>query len=144
MACQEALEALQRLAADSDARRAEADLVAVLVALQDVNVRDWVIADLASDPVDHGPVDALVGAALAAPDDLRPRVAGAAAAVLYAVGDSPVGVWAMLDHAGDDSLAQLVAVGLDCCTPPTVLREVFDEARAGIQERIDAGHTVVA
>ena len=114
------------------------------MALQDVNVRDWILAHLATDPIDHALVDALVRAALAAPDDLRPRVAGAAAAVFYAVGDNPVAVWALLDHSGEDSLGQLVAAGIDVCTPPTVLQEVFAEARTMIQDRIDAGDPVVA
>ena len=94
------------------------------------------MAHLAVDPPDRAAIETLVQIALSAPDDLRPRLAGAAAAVTYAVGDNPVAVWALLDHAGDDSLAQLVAASIDTCTPPDVLREVFADALQVIEQRI--------
>jgi hypothetical protein len=57
---------------------------------------------------------------------------------LYANGDNPVGVWAMLDHAGDDSLAQLVRASMDSCLPPTALREVFADDLVQIEQRMAA------
>jgi hypothetical protein len=110
----------------------------VTLLMQEVNVRDFTIAHLAGDPPDRRAIEVLAQIALSAPEDLRPRLAGAApaAAVTYAIGDNPVAVSALLDHAGDDSLAQLVAVGIDTCMPPTVLREVFAKALVEIEQRI--------
>ena len=101
--------------------------------IQDVHVRDWVLADL-SHHVDAARVDNLVDLALSAPDHLRPRLAGAAAAALVMCGDSPVALWAMADHAGDDSLAQLAVQAVRGCIPPEEIRAVF--ARAGLQLRV--------
>jgi hypothetical protein len=138
-ACERALTVLRSSSVLTEAERADVTLL-----LQEVNVRDFALAHLAVDPPDRGAIEALVKIALGAPDDLRPRLAGAAAAVSYAVGDNPVGVWALLDLAGDDSLAQLVAAGIDACTPPMVLREVFAEALVEIQQRIRAEKGAVA
>lgn len=107
-----------------------------MVLLQDVHVRDYVIARLALDPGDQVGLDELITLALSAPDALRPRLAGAAAAVAYAVAESPVAVWSLLEHASHDSLAQLVATGIDICTPPHVLVEVFTDALTDLEERI--------
>ena len=140
-ACRAATGALQRLAITSAADGGAADLAMLMIGLQDVTVRDWVISNLATGS-ERALVDTLVRAALAAPNDLRPRIAGAAA--LYAMGDSSVGVWALVDHAGDDSLAGLVAASLDFCIPPTELRTVFADAAAVIQARLDADNDAVA
>ena len=138
-ACDRALSILQGSPVPTAAERADVTLL-----LQEVNVRDFAIAHLAVEPPDRGAIEVLAQIALSAPDDLRPRVAGAAAAVSYAIGDNPVAVWALLDHAGDDSLAQLVAASIDTCMPPTVLREVFTEALREIEERIRAEDGAVA
>jgi hypothetical protein len=140
---EDALRALKALAVGTGPL-APSDVAAVQVGLQDVHVRDWVLAHLATDPIDRAGIDALVRSALAAPDDLRPRVAGAAAAALYAAGDNPVAVWTLIDHAGTDSLAALVAASIDVCTPPTVLREVFAEARLELEARLDADCTIAS
>lgn len=142
-ACRAATGALHRLANTSAEDGGAADLAMLMVGLQEVMVRDWVISTLATG-TERALVDTLVRAALAAPDDLRPRIAGAAAAALYAMGDSSVGVWALVDHAGDDSLAGLVAASLDYCIPPTELRTVFTDAAAVIQARLDADNDAVA
>ena len=106
--------------------------------IQDVNVRDWALAHVCADEVDHVSVEALVQLALTAPDGLRPRVAGAAAAALHAAGGSSVGVRALIDHANGDSLAGLVEVALDHCMPPTALQDVFTEALPALEHRINA------
>lgn len=138
-ACRRALSVLQGSPVPTDEERADITLL-----LQEVNVRDFAIAHLAVEPPDRGAIEVLSQIALSAPDDLRPRLAGAAAAVTYAVGDNPVAVWALLDHAGDDSLAQLVAASIDTCMPPTVLRGVFTEALREIEERIRTEDGAVA
>ena len=138
-ACRRALEVLQGSSVPTVAERADVALL-----LQEVTVRDFTIAKLACDPVDRGAIETLVQIARSVPEDLRPRLAGAAAAVTYAIGDNPVAVWALLDHAGEDSLAQLVAAGIDTCMPPTVLREVLAEALREIDERIRAEDGAVA
>lgn len=135
-ACPRALTSLQRLA---DSRRplgTSGTRAELMWALQDVTVRDYVIAHLAVEEPDRRCIEALVQVALCAPEDLRPRLAGAAAAVLYASAESSVAVWTMIEHAEDDSLASLVASALDICTPPTVLRDCFRAAMALIDERI--------
>jgi hypothetical protein len=129
--CERALTVLRGCPVPTVAERADVTLL-----LQEVNVRDFTIAHLAGDPPDRGAIEVLAQIALSAPEDLRPRLAGAAAAVTYAVGDNPVAVSALLDHAGDDSLAQLVAAGIDTCMPPIVLREVFAKALVEIEQRI--------
>jgi hypothetical protein len=112
----------------------------VMWLLQDVTVRDWTIAHLATAHPDRALVEALLQVALTAPDQLRPRLAGASAAVLMGTGESPVAIWAMLDHAAGDSLAQLVAAGMDACAPPTLLQQAFAEAIEVIAGQIAAGN----
>jgi hypothetical protein len=112
--------------------------------LQDVTVRDWVIAHLALDEPDRPGIEALVQLALTAPDDLRPRLAGAVAAVLYATAESSVAVWAMVDHADGDSLASLVAAALENCCPPTVIQDAFWEARQLLEDRFSEESDSVA
>lgn len=106
--------------------------------LQDVNVRDWVLTHLCTSDPDLAAIEALTQLALTAPESLRPRLAGAAAAALYASAGSSVGVWALIDHAEDDSLAGLVAASLDSCLPPTALQEVFATALPALENRIRA------
>lgn len=138
-ACRRVLAILRSTEPLTAVERAEAALL-----LDDVTVRDFVIAHLATDPPERGAAEALVQIALTTTDDLRPRVAGAAAAVTYANGDSTVAVWSLLDHARDDSLGQLVAAGIDTCMPPTVLKEVFADALLIIEQRIQSEDTAVA
>ena len=112
-------------------------LAELVVWVQDVQVRDWVLAHLAATETPHlAQVQRLVDAALRAPAHLRPVVAGTASAALALAGDDPVGVWAMVDHAGDDSLAALIAESMLACLPPDAFREVFTDAGQVLSERM--------
>lgn len=110
----------------------------VLVWCQHVHVRDFVLCSLAA--VDTGPdalVDVVVQSALRAPEDLRPRMAGMAAALLAACEASSIPASCLADLAGEDSLAQLVSSSISRAVPPRVLREMFanglDEVLRAIQ-----------
>lgn len=110
----------------------------VLVWCQHVHVRDFVLCSLAA--VDTDPdalVDVVVQTALRAPGDLRPRMAGMAAALLAACGVSSIPASCLADLAEEDSLAQLVSASISSAVPPQVLREMFanglDEVLRAIQ-----------
>jgi hypothetical protein len=128
--------ALALIAENSGTRLTEPVRAELCWLLQQVDVRDWTLAHLCTPDPDPAGIDLLVDLAVAAPDDLRPRLAGAAAAALYASSASSVAVWALLDHAGDDSLARLIAASLDACLPPTALQEVLAEALPVVTQRI--------
>ena len=121
-----ALRQVQELPPGPHRDRVRAELMWLL---QDVTIRDYLLAHLAADIPDHAGVETLVQLALSAPVDLRPRLAGAAAAALYACADSSVAVWALIEHAAEDSLAALVADALTMCVPPSVLADCFAQAR---------------
>jgi hypothetical protein len=143
-ACSLALSTLRGIGQSDDARDADSRQAEVMWLMQDVTVRDWVIAHLTLDEPDLAGIETLVQLALTAPDDLRPRLAGAAAAVLYAAAESSVAVWAMVDHADGDSLASLVATALDNCCPPTVIQDAFREACQLLEDRFRDETDVVA
>lgn len=134
-----ALRALRRLRRTGDVPLARSRALAqVMVLVQDVDVRDLVLARLVD--ADDGAllVDGLVQVALRSPDDLRPVVAGAAAAALAATGGSSVAAWAMVDHARDDSLAGLVGVFLRAMLPPAELQQVLRAADTVLRDRLSA------
>lgn len=128
--------ALALIAGNAGTRLTEPVRAELCWLLQQVDVRDWILAHLCTPAPDPAGIDLLVDLALGAPDELRPRLAGAAAAALYASSASSVAVWALLDHAGDDSLARLVAASLDACLPPTALQKVLAEALPVVADRI--------
>ena len=76
--------------------------------------------------------------ALGTPDALRPRVAGSAAAALYAAAGTSIGVWALIEHAENDTLASLTASALDSCLPPSALQKVLATALPLLEDRIRA------
>jgi hypothetical protein len=101
----------------------------VQLAMGDVRVRDYVLGSIAlSESGTDALVEVVVQAALTAPAAVRPRIAGAAAALLSACGDSSVAVSCLLDLAGDESLAELVRVGQSIPMPPAQVRELFVSA----------------
>ena len=112
---------------------------ALMLLIQDIQVRDLVLGTLAAEPgCLSGPVEALIRTALSAPADLRPRVAASASALLAAHGDNPVGLWSMVDLAEDESLAALVRAGMEQGLPPQVVRDTFSEALPLVLERATA------
>lgn len=131
--CDRALATIALTATGASSPDVRAELVLLL---QDVDVRDWVLVHLCTPDPDLPGVEALTQLALAAPEDLRPRLAGAAAAALYATAGSPVGVRALIDLAGSDSLATLVDLSVDSCLPPTVLQDCFQTALPRLEQRL--------
>lgn len=138
----QAWEALQLLSSmdtsGADARDAEVLRAQVLVWCQHVHVRDFVLCSLAGANQDADAlVDVLVETALRAPEDLRPRMAGMAAALLAASEASSIPATCLADLAGEDSLAQLVTASISGAVPPHALREMFanglDEVLRAIQ-----------
>ena len=75
-------------------------------------------------------------AALVAPVELRPRVAGAAAALLAASDGSSIAVDCLLDLAGDESLADLVRISQQIPTPPSTLRAMYASAMPMVEEQL--------
>jgi hypothetical protein len=102
-------------------------LARVCVALQDVDVRDWVLSRIAAGGKDEALqlTDALIDVALRSPRELRSRPAGAAAFALALDGSNPVGVWAMVDHAKQDSLARLIAEAMTRPIPPDAIKDLM-------------------
>ena len=105
-----------------------ADQVAVMQLLQDVQVRDIALASIIDRDDRESLAAALIDVVLRTPDELRPRIAGAAAAASAALGDSSVRTWAMVDLAEDDSLADLVAQAMVSMVNPRELRRIFKDA----------------
>jgi hypothetical protein len=132
--CQLAVVALDEVGSpdDEDAR------ACLAVLTRDVNVRDWLLSELATgqEPT-TARVDALVRLARTAPEGDRDRLAGTAAAALTLQGMNPVGAWAMVELAGSDSLARLVALALDHALSPDDLREVLAQARQELEHRLN-------
>lgn len=132
--CQLAVVALDDVGTPDD----EQARACLAVLTRDVNVRDWLLSELASgEEPTTARVDALVQLALTAPEGDRDRLAGTAAAALTLQGMNPVGAWAMVELAGSDSLALLVAFALDHALSPDDLREVLTEARQELVQRMD-------
>ena len=116
------------------------------VAMGDVRVRDFVMASIAaSDAGVEALTDVVVQAALTAPVELRPRIAGAAAALLAGSDGSSIAVDCLLDLAGDESLADLVRISQQIPTPPTTLRAMFASAMPMVQQQLRrAGKEAIA
>ena len=115
---------------DPDKPDGDIGAAGLMLLLQDVHVRDLTLGAVITGPDPEGPVDTLAQVALRAPEELRPRLAGAAAAAMAATGANAVGSWAMVDHAGEDSLARLISVALHTCIEPSVIAASFAEGVA--------------
>jgi hypothetical protein len=102
----------------------------------DVRVRDFVLASIASESDTDALVDVVVQAALTAPQELRPRLAAAAAALLAGCGDTSVAVSCLLELAEDESLADLVRVSVSRPVPPSQLKETFASAMPMVREQL--------
>jgi len=110
----------------------------VQTAVQDVRVRDYILTRVAlAEAGTDALVDVVVRCALTSPVDLRPRIAGAAAALLAACGGSSIAVECLLDLACGESLADLVAVSVRSAVPPHILRGVFGEAFPQVLTQLD-------
>ncbi len=116
----------------------------VLVWCQHVHVRDFVLCSIAgAQGGATSLVDALAQTALRSPLDLRPRMAGMAAALLAALEparESPAACLA--DLAAGDSLAELVRQSISTAVPPAVLRDLFANGLPSVLDAIQASHQV--
>ncbi|MEI6363863.1 MAG: DUF4192 domain-containing protein [Actinomycetes bacterium] len=111
----------------------------VQVAMEDVRVRDFVMASMAlTEEPAEALVDVIVQAALTAPEDLRPRVAGAAAFLLAAFGESSIATVCLLELAEGQSLAELVRVSVNSAVSPTAMRDVLRSSMPIIEEQLAA------
>jgi hypothetical protein len=109
----------------------------LIVSMQDVRVRDYVLARIAlSDGPIDGYVDVLVQAAVASPEPLRARLAGAAAMALLSAGESSIAVDCLTNMAGRDSLARLVASAQSIPVAPDVIRRLLCDALPEVMRRI--------
>ena len=112
--------------------------VMIQIGMSDIRVRDFVIASIAGSDGDIDALtDVIVQAALTAPVDLRPRIAGAAAALLAASMGNSIAVDCMLDLAGDESLADLVRISQQIPTRPAQVRELLVSAMPMVMAQIN-------
>lgn len=137
---QEAWDAVKVLAADRGMDSTEPGQVLrarLQAAMAHVWVRDFVLCHVAmSTTGTDALLDVVVQAALTAPEDLRPRIAGAAAALLAACGDSSIAVDCLLDLADGESLADLVRASKNAVVAPDTLRQVFTQAFPQVIEQL--------
>ena len=97
-----------------------------MVWCQHVHVRDFVMCSLAAgEGQADDMVDAIADLALCSPVELRPRLAGMAAALLAAFGHSSVPASCLVELAEDDSLAQLVNESIKTAVPPQAMRNML-------------------
>jgi len=137
-----ALQAARRLAkaldaglagcAESENPNLDRDAALVIVAVQDVHVRDYVAA---MATFEDGVAEAITHCTLVAPAGLRPRVAGLAAAI-HATGPSSLPAMAMCDLAAGEHLAALVRSSVGCGVPPESIRAVLREALPDVVARL--------
>lgn len=114
-------------------------LARLQLAMQDVRIRDLILCRVSEAELgQHGLVDAIVRAALSAPEQLRPRVAGAAAALLAAIEGNSVAAECLIEVAQGDSLAVLTATSVRAALPPSMLREVFASAKPEVLSQLSA------
>lgn len=137
-------EAVVRLATMHQSRESLSPLVVdelrakVMVAVQDVNVRDYVMAQAALDDELGVPVmETVTALAVSAPPRLRPRLAGMAAMLRMALGSSSLPVTAMIEMSDGDSLAVLVDKCLEVPIRPDLVREMLKESMRFVDERLD-------
>lgn len=110
----------------------------VMVAVQDVNVRDYVMAQAAlDDALGAAVMETITGLAVVAPSRLRPRLAGMASMLQMALGSSSLPVTAMIEMSDGDSLAVLVDKCLDVPIRPDLVREMLKESMRFVDQRLD-------
>lgn len=130
----EALEALSRAEGMCHGRDLRQSVVQV--AVQNLTIRDWILTEVLEDSNCHDLVDAVTDAALTACDALRPRIAGLAAALLSATGSSTIPASCLIEHADQDSLAELINRAICHGVSPSEIRETFISAAPFIQNQL--------
>lgn len=118
--------------------RADAWLAVLVLAVQDVAVRDFVLGSVAASELDTGCAgEALTRAALVAPDRLRGRIAATAMAVLALDGQSSVALWRMAELAEGESLAQLISSAVEAGLPPQEVRQLFASTLPDVRGQLE-------
>ncbi len=118
-------------------------LARVQLAMQDVRIRDLVLCRVAEAELGQELlVDAVVHVALSSPDQLRPRLAGAAAALLAAIQGNSIAAECLIDLAAGDSLAELTAASVRALVPPSALRAVLVAAKPEVLAQLISANQV--
>jgi hypothetical protein len=142
---EQALKALAQLGTRPVSQDKALLLATVQLAAQDLGVRDWLLSN-AVQPGCEQFIEALAQVALTATDALRPRVSGLAAAALLATNPSTVPASCLLEHAGEDSLGELVRRSIAYGLHPKEIRETFISAlpqtttQLETKEQVDDGN----
>lgn len=100
----------------------------VQVGCQDVRIRDYLLGRIMQSEDPGVLAEGLVDAALTASVETRDRVCGAAAAVLAAVEPSTLPAACLVDHAGEDSLADLVRRSIAAGMHPGIYHQMLTQA----------------
>lgn len=110
----------------------------VMVAVQDVNVRDYVIGQtVLDDEMGVAVMEKVTALAVSAPLRLRPRLAGMAAMLQLAMGSATIPVQAMVDLADGDSLAVLVDKCLEVPIRPDLVRQMLKDSVPFVDQHLD-------
>lgn len=142
--CQQAMTDLRLLVAAThrpdgrlvDQGPVEVARIRLTLFLDDVTVRDYLLAGLASGEGGPAAAEALTQLALTSPPEVRPSVAATAAMAQAMNAGSPVGVWSLLELAPDNNLGLLLAKSIDAGFTPDMLRQVLLAAMPEIEARL--------
>lgn len=121
-----------------DHARAVACHAVLVLAVQDVAVRDFVLGSVAAsdlEPACAGEV--LTRAALRAPERLRGSIAATAMAVLALDGQNSVALWRMAELAHGESLAQLIGSAVEAGLPPHEVRDLFASTLSDVRGQLE-------
>ena len=108
----------------------------IQLAIQDVKVRDWLLASVVADQGRSGLAEALADVALSAAGDLAARACGAAAAALAATNSSTIPAACLAELAGDDPLAEIVHRAISSGINPKDIQAMFATALPELEAAI--------
>lgn len=137
--CQRAREALEQLTEQQRVGvNVGADLLraTIQVAIQDVKVRDWLLAGVVADQGRSGLAETLADVALSTTGDLASRACGAAAAALAATNASTIPAACLAELAGEDSLAEVVHRAISSGINPKDIQAMFSAALPELEAAI--------
>ena len=137
--CHRAREVLEQLTHDQRVGvSVGADLLrsTIQLAIQDVKVRDWLLASIVAGQERSGLAETLADVALCATGDLAPRACGAAAAALVATNASTIPAACLAELAGDDSLAEIVHRAISSGINPKDIQTMFATALPELEAAI--------
>lgn len=137
--CHRAREALEQLTHDQRVGvSVGADLLraTIQLAIQDVKVRDWLLASVVADKERAALAQALADTALSVTGDLASRACGAAAAALAATNASTIPAACLVELAGEDSLAEIVHRAISSGINPKDIQAMFATALPELEAAI--------